>query len=175
MAHARGFALNNFGRTRRMAMALQGSGPQCASLMPGTNSYCRHCNIPGVTQPGAIQWLNPDAFVSSVDPSRGACNGSDTLANCKFGDSRRNQLRGNFFWNDSYLTKRFPVTEHMKLRFDAQLFNLFNHPNFGLPSIVLARIPARPSTLTGFGDLTYTTSPPTGLLGSDWVATAARE
>ena len=48
---------------------VQGSGPQFASIVPGVDPYCRHCNIPGVTQPGTIQWLNPNAFVSAVDPS----------------------------------------------------------------------------------------------------------
>jgi hypothetical protein len=46
-----------------------------------------------------------------------------------------------------------------------QFFNVFNHPNFALPSMVLAGIPGKPTTQTGFGALTYTTSPPTGLLG----------
>jgi len=55
--------------------------------------------------------------------------------------------------------------QRLKLRIEAQLFNVFNHANFGLPSMVLAGIPGKPSTLTGFGALTYTTSPPTGLLG----------
>src|SRR4029077_13672954 len=50
-------------------------------------------------------------------------------------------------------------------RLETQFFNVFNHPNFGLPSLVLAGIPGKPSTQTGFGALTYTTSPPTGLLG----------
>jgi hypothetical protein len=57
------------------------------------------------------------------------------------------------------------LTESLKLRFDVQFFNVFNHANFGLPSMVLAGIPGKPSTQTGFGALTYTTSPPTGLLG----------
>ena len=73
--------------------------------------------------------------------------------------------RPDFTWSDFYLTKSFALTEHVKLRFDAQFFNLFNHPNFGLPSMVLAGIPGKPATQTGFGALTYTTSPPTGLLG----------
>src|ERR1035441_4446146 len=34
-----------------------------------------------------------------------------------------------------------------------------------LPSMVLAGVPGKPSTQTGFGALTSTTSPPTGLLG----------
>ncbi len=39
------------------------------------------------------------------------------------------------------------------------------HPNFGLPSNVLAGIPGKAATQIGFGALAYTTSPPTGLLG----------
>ncbi|MGB0035836.1 MAG: carboxypeptidase-like regulatory domain-containing protein [Candidatus Acidiferrales bacterium] len=144
---------------------VNGSGPQFASAVPGEPLY-EHNSIPGVTQPGTVQWLNPEAFVSTVDPSTGACFGGDTPANCQFGNLGRNALRGpDFVWSDFYLTKWFPLTERVKLRFDTQLFNVFNHPNFGLPSMVLAGVPGKPSTQTGFGALTYTTSPPTGLLG----------
>jgi len=145
---------------------VQGSGPQFASLVPGVDPYCRHCNLPGITQPGTIQWLNPDAFVSAVDPATGACRGEDNSESCQFGNLARNALRGpNFFWSDLYLTKWFPLTEHVKLRFETQFFNVFNHPNFALPSMVLAGVPGKPFTQTGFGALTNTTSPPTGLLG----------
>ncbi|HTS56400.1 MAG TPA: hypothetical protein VMH03_02555, partial [Terriglobales bacterium] len=122
--------------------------------------------IPGVTQPGTIQWLDPDAFVSAVDPSTGACYGGDSPEHCQFGNLGRNALRGpEFVWNDWYLTKWFPVAEPIKLRLDVQFFNVFNHPNFALPSLVFAGIPGKPATQTAFGALTYTTSPPTGLLG----------
>ena len=144
---------------------VQGSGPQYASVVPGVPLY-EHQSIPGVTQPGAIQWLNPDAFVSAVDPSTGACTGGDNPKNCQFGDLGRNALRGpDFTWSDFYLTKWFTLREHWKLRLEAQVFNLFNHPNFALPSNVYAGIPGNRSTQTGFGALTYTTAPPTGLLG----------
>jgi len=77
-----------------------------------------------------------------------------------------NALRGpDFFWSDFYLTKWFPLTERVKPRLEAQFFNVFNHPNFGMPSMVPAGIPGKPSTQTGFGALNYTTSPQTGLLG----------
>ncbi len=145
---------------------VQGSGPQFASFVPGVDPYCHHCSISGVTQPGAVQWLNPDAFVSTVDPSSGACPGGDSPAHCQFGNSRRNQFRGpQFLWSDMYLTKRIPLHEKLVMRLEAQFFNIFNHPNFGLPSLVLAGVPGNSSTQTGFGALTYTTSPPTGLLG----------
>jgi hypothetical protein len=144
---------------------VQGAGPQFASVVPGVPIYQHHA-IPGVTQPGTIQWLNPDALVSSVDPSTGACSGGDSPQTCQFGNSGRNAFRGpNFFWSDFYLTKMFPLTERLKLRIEGQFFNVFNHPNFGLPSIVFAGIPGKPSTQTGFGALTYAVSPPTGLLG----------
>jgi hypothetical protein len=144
---------------------VNGSGPQFASVVPGQPLY-EHNPIPSVTQPGTVQWLNPDAFVSAVDPSTGACAGGDSPTNCQFGTLGRNALRGpDFAWSDFYLTKWFTLTERVKLRFDVQFFNVFNHPNFGLPSMVLAGIPGKPTTQTGFGALTYTTSPPTGLLG----------
>jgi hypothetical protein len=152
---------------------VNGSGPQFASVVPGVPLY-EHKAIPGVTQPGTVQWLNPNAFVSTVDPSTGKCYdpsnpdnpNPDTPANCQFGNLGRNALRGpDFTWSDFYLTKSIRLKEHLKLRFDTQFFNVFNHPNFALPSMVLAGIPGKPSTQTGFGAFTSTTSPPTGLLG----------
>ena len=144
---------------------VNGSGPEFASAVSGVPLY-EHNSIPGVTQPGTVQWLNPDAFVSTVDPGTGACFGGDNPKNCQFGNLGRNALRGpSFVWSDVYLTKSFSLTERVKLRFDTQVFNLFNHPNFALPSMVLAGIPGKPTTQTGFGAITYTTSPPTGLLG----------
>jgi hypothetical protein len=144
---------------------VQGGGPQYASVVPGVPLYDRN-PIPGVTQPGTVQWLNPNAFVSVVDPSTGACAGGDSSSNCQFGNLGRNALRGpDFLWSDLYLTKWFQLTEHVKLRIDGQFFNVFNHPNFALPNLVNAGIPGKPSTQTGFGAFSYTTSPPTGLLG----------
>jgi hypothetical protein len=161
---------------------VNGSGPQFASVVPGVPLY-EHNPIPGITLPGTVQWLNPDAFASTVDPSQqklangqvvpaGSCDGGDSPQTCQFGNLGRNALRGpQFFWSDFYLTKWFPVTERVKLRFDAQFFNVFNHPNFALPRMVLAGIPGKVCpdgtrcTQIGFGALTSTTSPPTGLLG----------
>jgi hypothetical protein len=144
---------------------VNGSGPQFASVAPGVPLY-DHNFIPGVTQPGTVQWLNPNAFVSTVDPSTGACAGGDSPTNCKYGTLGRNAVRGpDFIWSDFYISKSFCLTEKVTLRIDGQFFNIFNHPNFALPNMVMAGIPGKPSTQTGFGALGYTTSPPTGLLG----------
>jgi hypothetical protein len=142
----------------------QGSGPQFANRVPGVPLY-RKTPAPGVTQPGSLQWLNPDAFASVVDPSTGACAGGDSQASCQFGDSGRNNIRGpHFTYSEVYVTKKIPITEHVTFRFDAQFFNVFNHPNFALPTNQ-AGTPGEPATQTGFGALTSTISPPTGLLG----------
>jgi hypothetical protein len=120
---------------------VQGSGPQYASVVPGVPLY-EHQAIPGVTQPGTVQWLNPNAFISAVDPSTGACTGGDNAQNCQLGNLGRNSLRGpDFAWDDFYLTKWFTLREHLKLRLEAQAFNVFNHPNFALPTVVYAGIP----------------------------------
>jgi hypothetical protein len=142
----------------------QGSGPQYANRVPGVPLY-RKSPVSGVTQTGSRQWLNPDAFASVVDPSTGACAGGDSPAHCQFGNSGRNNYRGpHFTYSEVYLTKKIPITEHVTFRFDTQFFNVFNHPNFALPSNQ-AGTPGKPGTQTGFGALTSTISPPTGLLG----------
>jgi hypothetical protein len=88
------------------------------------------------------------------------------VQNCQFGNLGRNALRGpDFTSSDFYITKWFTINERLKLRVDGQFFNVFNHPNFGLPVVGYAGVPGKPSTQTGFGALSYTTSAPTGLLG----------
>jgi len=142
----------------------QGSGPQFANRVPGVPLY-RKTAVIGVTQTGSVQWLNPDAFASVVAPSTGACAGGDSAINCQFGNSGRNNYRGpHFTYSEVYVTKKISITEHITFRFDTQFFNVFNHPNFALPSNQAGE-PGVPSTQTGFGALTSTISPPTGLLG----------
>jgi len=142
----------------------QGSGPQFANRVAGVPVY-RKASYYGVTQVGTKQWLNPVAFVSVVDPTTGGCVGGNSPIHCQFGDAGQNTVRGpHFTYSDIYVTKNFHVTEHVTFRFDTQVFNAFNHPNFALPSNVEAGvpdvfIPAR------FGTLQSTISPPTGLLG----------
>ena len=115
-----------------------------------------------------VSWISPIVAYPGCSwafaPSRLAVCTRDM--NPSAGEARRNQFRGpEFVWSDMYLTKRIPLREKLAMRLEAQFFNVFNHPNFGLPSMVLAGVPGKSSTQTGFGALTYTTSPPTGLLG----------
>ena len=142
----------------------QASGPQFARRVAGAPLYSKAA-YSGVTVAGTKQWLNPAAFVSVVDPTTGACTGGDSAANCQFGDAGRNTVRGPHFTDsDIYLTKKFPLGEKASLRFDTQMFNAFNHPNFALPSSVEAGVPGV-NIPAKFGTLESTISPPTGLLG----------
>jgi hypothetical protein len=146
--------------------------PLFANVVPGQNPYDKQ-TIANVTLPGTIQWLNPNAFQSVTDTTTFTCYPSNTPANCQQGNSGRNAYRSpKFVWSDFSLTKRFPLTESVKLRMDMQAFNVFNHPNFGLPNSaygypgnVNAGIPGEPATLVGFGGISNTVGPATSLLG----------
>jgi hypothetical protein len=55
-----------------------------------------------------------------------------------FGDLPRNALRGpNFSQFDLVLNKRFRLTESSNIEFRTEVFNLFNHANFAVPSTTL--------------------------------------
>ncbi len=160
---------------------IQGSGLCFADQVPGVNPYSKLQTIQDVTQPGQVQWLNPAAFQSVIDPTNNTCIGGgsiagegNTPANCQYGSIARNSLFGpGFFWSDFFLTKRFKLTERVALRIDGQFYNVFNHPNFKIGSNPTAGVPGYLSSCTptscslaGFGTSNSEITPPTGLLGS---------
>jgi hypothetical protein len=146
------------------ASTSQFNAPAYANRVPGVPKYQRN-SVAGVTVAGTKQWLNPDAFVSAVDPATGSCVGGDSPASCQFGNSGRNSVRGPHYTNsDVYVTRTIPIKEGITFRLDAQMFNASNHPNFALPSEVEAGVPGV-SVPARFGTLESTISPPTGLLG----------
>jgi hypothetical protein len=66
------------------------------------------------------QWFNTSAFVF---PPRGT-----------FGNAGRNILTGPGYSNvNASLVKTAALSEQLKLQLRAEVFNLFNHPNFNLP------------------------------------------
>lgn len=65
------------------------------------------------------------------------------------GNFGRNVLRGFGAWQaDVGLQRQFQVTERVGLRFRAEFFNIFNHPNFGSPTNVLTSVLFGRSTQT---------------------------
>ena len=88
------------------------------NVVPGQPLY-----LYGPQYPGG-RAFNPAAFI--IDPSAQ-------------GDLGRNSLRGfDLVETDLSLRRTFAVAERVKLLFRADLFNLFNHPNFANPDTGLA-------------------------------------
>jgi hypothetical protein len=75
----------------------------------------------------------------------------------------RNGLRGPRFFNqDMGLAKAFPFTssERINLKFRADAFNVFNHPNFALPQENgFNGFDQQDFTSTTFGTISNTVSP----------------
>ena len=71
----------------------------------------------------------------------------------------RNQFRGpGFFDSDLSVSKNFKLTERMALGVGANLYNVFNHPNFASPIDTFGA--------GNFGQSVATTAPPTGPYGA---------
>jgi hypothetical protein len=88
-------------------------------------------------------------YLNSSPTYWGSLNGPDTtvetgipcVANggawCNNGEMQRNSLVGPGFFNiDMGFGKTFKITERMGLKFEANFFNILNHPNFLPPDLV---------------------------------------
>ena len=82
-------------------------------------------------------WFNPSAFAL---PPAG-----------EFGNAGRNILRGpGFAQFDPAIHKDFAITEREKITVGVEAYNVFNHPNFGVPSNTQS-----PLALGGNGDAVF--------------------
>ena len=62
---------------------------------------------------------------------------------CKYGNEGQGILRGPSFRNlDFSLFKNFQVSERVRVQFRAEMFNIFNSPNYNLPNATLNASPA---------------------------------
>ncbi|MGA8406992.1 MAG: TonB-dependent receptor [Candidatus Acidiferrales bacterium] len=83
------------------------------NLVPGQSIYASPYSVPG-------NQLNAGAFTAAPAGT--------------FGDLPRNAARGPGFTQfDFSVIKTTPITERFKIQFRAELFNIFNHPNFVNP------------------------------------------
>jgi len=106
-----------------------------ASLAPGAT-------ISGGLSGGDIHsrlvngYLNPPAFMAAplVDPAD--CANDPNFCTTGFGDLGRNIYHGPFEQNwDVSILKHFKIGERQDVRFAADFFNLWNHTNFGNPTV----------------------------------------
>jgi hypothetical protein len=100
------------------------------------NPYAGVC--PNGAKVGTVScWFNPSAF--AVPPPG------------ELGDAGRNILRGPAFAQfDPAIHKDFAITERQKITVGVEAYNLFNHPNFGVPSNT-----QNPLSLGGNGDAVF--------------------
>ncbi len=116
-------------------------------------NYVAGCNV--YANQSVQQWYNPACFTASTYGS--------------IGNLGRNNLWGpGYFDTDIGVVKNTKLTERVSLQFRAELYNIFNHPNFGLPNngifnagsgltnyqATLSSTAAQITTLVGAGGLT---------------------
>jgi hypothetical protein len=120
------------------------------------------------------QLVNLNAQQSCVNGYSQCFNSADfTSANGLglFPTQMRNQFRGpGFFDSDFTVGKNFQATERVKITVGANIYNIFNHPNFQNPnknwtSAGCSTIPAG-SQQAACGNISGQAAPPTGPYGS---------
>jgi len=97
---------------------------QRPDLLPGVNPI----NPNWESAPDTIGYLNGNAFAQPLDATNPNSQGA-------FGNLGRNAIFGPKYWDlDFALEKNTPISERVHLQLRAELFNIFNHPNFALPN-----------------------------------------
>jgi hypothetical protein len=109
-------------------------------------------------QAGCTTGFNVGNLPSASDP----CGG----ATVSFAQGRNHFRDPHYFSADFTIMKnsRLPRWENAELGIGLQVFNVFNHPNFGLPD----GFTSSPT----FGQIVYSAKPPTGILGGGSGASA---
>jgi Carboxypeptidase regulatory-like domain len=103
------------------------------------------CN-PTATHQTIQQWFNPNCFTQAPVG--------------ELGTASRTPLSGPGFVNTDFsVIKRFAITERVGADFRAEFFNLFNHPQFGLPNADLASGFGNPVN-SHLGTIIYTVNNP---------------
>ncbi len=103
-------------------VSLQGSAPEITGFYSSRPDLISNPNSNQPHSPN--QWVTRSPFLQ-LNPVTQAG---------QFGNEGRNAVRGPGIEDvDFSLFKTFPLGESARLQFRAECFNIFNHPNFGLP------------------------------------------
>jgi hypothetical protein len=99
-----------------------------ATIASGLTSGDIHKRIDG--------YLNPAAFTIAPQLYPAQCKVDSNFCTTDFGNLGRNVFRGPPQQNwDFSLIKNFKITERQSLRFTTDFFNIWNHANFGNPTV----------------------------------------
>jgi hypothetical protein len=148
-----------------------------ASLLYGTEDEVGNPIIP--LAPGVSNSQAQLQGTTGVNPSKPVLNAADFVPqylapgqdgvppcdatgcdvwNTLFGDTGRNTFRGPFQVRfDVTLARQFAIGERFKLRFEADAFNIFNHPDFDTPNNDVTTFPdyESPPSVPPVGSLGY--------------------
>ena len=154
---------NFFGSIYAVPVSPLGAGDSCGkgSVFVSPTNPCqpRQVLAGGSPNPNArfVQAGCETGFDSGTLPGKsGPCDGPPV----SFAQGR-NRFRGpGYFDTDFGIMKntKLPGRENLTLGLGIQMFNAFNHPNFGLPDISVGD--------SGFGQIFYMAMPPTSILGA---------
>ena len=148
----------------------QGSTPLLgASLAPGatvssglSSGDLRSRVANGYLNPAAFQAV-PYFYYPNTPPGQCTVLNDPSGNTCVtgFGDLGRNLYHGPFQqnWDTSFL-KHFKIGERNDIRFAADFFNLWNHTNFGVPSVTDIEAYLASPTTSPFGKIVQTTGNP---------------
>jgi hypothetical protein len=103
-------------------------------ILQGTTGIDAHkpvLNVNAFGPPPLLKPGDPTYGVPPCDPNTGACDYFET----PYASGGRNIFRGPFQNRfDFGVFKDFKFNERFSLKYDAQFFNIFNHPSFDVPS-----------------------------------------
>ncbi len=103
-------------------VSLQGSAPEISGFYSSRPDLISNPNAGQPHTPN--EWVSRSPFLQ-LNPATQAG---------QFGNEGRNVVRGPGIEDvDASLFRNFNISEGRRLQFRAECFNLFNHPNFGLP------------------------------------------
>jgi hypothetical protein len=122
-----------------------------AKIASGLTSGDIHKRIDG--------YLNPNAFTLAPQLYPTQCLTDSNFCTTDFGNLGRNVFRGPSQQNwDFSLIKNLKLTERQRLRFTTDFFNVWNHTNFGNPTVT--DVEAIGTTNSPFGKITSTVGTP---------------
>jgi hypothetical protein len=131
------------------------------SDVAGTGSTSDRPNVIGdwhIDNPSPTRWF--DTCTLSAAGVRSNCLPGDTPAwqiapAGQYGNLGRNAMRGPGFWNfDVGVSRQLKITERLNAQFRGEFFNIFNHPNFFLPTTTVLS--------SAFGSITQAVDQPNG-------------
>jgi hypothetical protein len=139
----------------------QGSTPLLGASLTSGASIASGLSSGDLRQRVANGYLNPAAFTPAPQLYPTQCVSDSNFCTTGFGDLGRNLYHGPFQqnWDVSFL-KHFKIGERQEVRFAADFFNLWNHTNFGDPTVTDIEAYLANPTNSPFGKIAQTTGNP---------------